>query len=376
MANPGVLGTFDLNVGIKLDIEDVILLLSPYEVPLQGMYGADGMSALSTDECFEKKVEWLDEQLLLPKSTLAAAVATTTATVIQMAAGTGVNFQTGDVLKEVATSELMQVTSWGNTADYLNVSRGFASTTAVAMSSGDTILCLGSSLAEGSVPGAARAVDRVDRYNWTQIFGPTGIQVSQSEQAVQKFGLTSTEFDHQVANRVREEAIKLEQALINGIPTAGSGTVGRTLGGFTNYITSNVDAATTTLSDSAILVQAQACFDAGGYPDRFMVGSKQKRVVSSIDSSQIRYGQDTDRRGQSVGYYETDFGLFSIILNRWCTTNQAFMFAREQATIMTLRPFQFEMLAKTGDFLAGMVVGEKSLRYRRQLHSAMFTALT
>jgi hypothetical protein len=107
-----------------------------------------------------------------------------------------------------------------------------------------------------------------------------------------------------------------------------------------------------------------------------MVGSKQKRVVSSIDSSQIRYGQDTDRRGQSVGYYETDFGLFSIILNRWCTTNQAFMFAREQATIMTLRPFQFEMLAKTGDFLAGMVVGEKSLRYRRQLHSAMFTALT
>ena len=64
------------------------------------------------------------------------------------------------------------MTSWGNTADYLNVSRGFASTTAVAMSSGDTILCLGSSLAEGSVPGAARAVDRVDRYNWTQIFGP------------------------------------------------------------------------------------------------------------------------------------------------------------------------------------------------------------
>ena len=148
------------------------------------------------------------------------------------------------------------------------------------------------------------------------------------------------------------------------------------MGGFTNWILSNVDSTTTTLSDSALMVQAQACFDAGGTPDRFMVGSKQKRTLSYLDSTNIRYWQETDKRGQVVRSYDTDFGEWSIILNRWCLTNQAFLFSREQATICTLRPMQFEMLAKTGDSTLGQVLAEKSLRYRVQSHSARFSALT
>src|SRR5579871_1649451 len=292
MAIPGTFQTYDLPTGVKLDVEDVIWLISPFDVPLQGGMGADGRTALTTGECFEKKVEWLDEVLLTPKTTLAAAVTQTTATVIVCAAGTGINFQTGDVL--LIGSEQLQVTGYGTTADNLLVSRGFNSTTAATASSGATVLGLGSALPEGSDPPAGRAVDRVDRFNYTQIFGPTLVQVSGTEQVVQKYGLTGTEFDHQIANRTKELAIQTEQALINGIVGAGSASVGRTLGGFTYWITSNVDSATTTLADAAIMTQAQACFDAGGTPDRFMVGSKQKRVISAINSGEIRYEQTTN----------------------------------------------------------------------------------
>jgi len=374
MAIPGTFQTYDLPTGVKLDVEDVIWLISPFDVPLQGGMGADGRTALATGECFEKKVEWLDEVLLTPKTTLAAAVTQTTATVIVCAAGTGINFQTGDVL--LIGSEQLQVTGYGTTADNLLVSRGFNSTTAATASSGATVLGLGSALPEGSDPPAGRAVDRVDRFNYTQIFGPTLVQVSGTEQVVQKYGLTGTEFDHQIANRTKELAIQTEQALINGIVGAGSASVGRTLGGFTYWITSNVDSATTTLADAAIMTQAQACFDAGGTPDRFMVGSKQKRVISAINSGEIRYEQTTNARGQVVQYYDTDYGRYSIILNRWCLTNQAFIFSREQCEIATLRPLTFEMLAKTGDSIKGMVVAEKTLKFRRQQHSAAFSALT
>ena len=374
MAIPGTFQTYDLATGVKLDVEDVIWLISPFDVPLQGGMGADGRTALSVDTAFEKKVEWLDEVLLTPKTTLAASVVTLTQTTIQVAAGTGVNFQTGDVLQ--IDGEQVQVTGYGTTADYLVISRGFNGTTAVAYATGDTVIGIGSALAEGSAPPAARAVDRVDRYNYTQIFGPVAVQVSGSEQVVQKYGLVGTEFDHQVANRIKELSIQVEQALINGIPSAGSGTVGRTMGGFANYISTNVDSTTTTLSDSAILTQMQACFDAGGNPDRLILGSKQKRVVSGLDNGNIRYQQQTNVRGQVVEFYDSDYGRVSIILDRWCLTNQAFLISREQATIMSLRPMVFEMLAKTGDSVQGQVVAEKSLRFRRQTHSARFSALT
>ena len=374
MAIPGTFQTYDLATGVKLDVEDAIWLISPFDVPLQGGMGADGRTALSVDSCFEKKVEWLDEVLLTPKTTVAAAVTLTTATNLVVAAGTGINFQTGDVLQ--IDAEQVQVTGYGSTADNLTITRGFNSTTATTYATGDTVIGVGSALAEGSDPPAARAVDRVDRFNYTQVFGPVAVQVSGTEQVVQKYGLVGTEFDHQVANRIKELAIGVEQSLINGIVSAGSATVGRTLGGFVNYISTNVDTTTTTLTDSAILTQMQAAFDAGGNPDRFMLGSKQKRVVSGLDSSNIRYQQQTNTRGQVVEFYDTDYGRVSIILNRWCLVNQAFLFSREQATLLTLRPMQFEMLAKTGDSVKGQVVAEKSLRFRRQTHAARFNALT
>jgi hypothetical protein len=380
MAIPGTVQTYDLTTGVKLDVEDIIWLISPFDVPLQGMYGADGRTAISVDTVFEKKAEWLDETLLTPRSTFGAALSTTTGTVLQVATGDQAKFQTGDVLflssVSGASTEYVQVTAYGTTADTLLVSRGWASTTASTFATADNVVGVGAAQAEGSDPPAARAVDRVDRFNYTQIFGPTAITVSETENAVQKYGLTGTEFDHQTANRLKEQAISLEQALINGVVYAGTGTLGRTLGGFTNYITSNVDSSTTAISDSTILAQVQACYDAGGSPDRLMVGSHQKRAISALESSEIRYAQATNIRGQTVDYFDTDFGRLSVVLNRWCLPNQAFIYSRDQATIGVLRPASFQMLAKTGDAQKGMVVAEKTLYFRRQSWAARFTALT
>ena len=373
MANPGTQQSYDLKVGIKLDVEDVIWLISPFDVPLQGAMGADNRTSLSEGPAFETKVEWLDESLLTPKTTLAASVAST-ATVIYCATGTGIYFQTGDLI--YVDGETINVTGYGTTADSLVVTRGFGSSSSVAFATGDYLLGVGSALAEGSDPPAARAQDRVDRFNYTQIFGPIAITVSGTEQAVVKFGLTGTEFDHQIANRMKESFISIEQALIYGVPYVGTATVGRSMGGMLNYISTNLDTTTTTMSDSALLTQMQACFDAGGYPDRLLVGSKQKRVISGLDSTNIRYDQTTNVRGQVVDFYDSDYGRVSVILDRWVKTNNAILFERDQAQICTLRPLQFEMLAKTGDSEKGQIVGEKTMRFRMQTHAAAFNALT
>jgi hypothetical protein len=219
-------------------------------------------------------------------------------------------------------------------------------------------------------------VDRVDRYNLTQIFGPYAVQVSQSEQAVQKYGIRSTEFDHQVMNRTKEAFIAIESTLLYGQQTAGSNTAGRTMGGFVYYISSNKDTTSTVLTDATLLPNLQNCFDAGGSPDRVVVGSYQKRQLSQINSTDIRYAQDLNVRGQVVDYYDSDYGRVSVVLDRWCHKADLFLFSRDQAQINTLRPLSFEMLAKTGDAINGQIVGEKTLKFRRQSWACWMNALT
>lgn len=377
----GVDTSYDLTVGVKLNVEDMIWLVSPFDVPLQGTNGADGRSTLSTDTCFEVEVQWLDEYLLTPRTTLASTQNTADVYLI-CATGTAASFQTGDVI--LIDTEYEYVTGYGTTTDSLTVTRNWNGAVAVTTWHVPTmtgnllptqIVGTGQAIAEGSDTQAARAQDRNNRYNYTQIFGPYAVQVSGTENAVQKYGLTGTEFDHQVANRSKELLIGVEQSLVYGYLNNATGTKQRTMGGFVNYIVSNVDTTTTALSDSTILTQLENCFDAGGVPDRFMVGSRQKRNISGINSTDIRYAQQTNARGQVVSYYDSDYGQISIVLNRWCRPSDGFIFCRDQATVATLRPMQFEMLAKTGDSEKGHVLGEKTLIFRRQSWASRFTAL-
>ena len=142
------------------------------------------------------------------------------------------------------------------------------------------------------------------------------------------------------------------------------------------YISTNVDSTTTNLTDATLIAQLKACYDAGGSPDRMLVGSQQKQRLSQINQPAIRYAQDTNIRGQKVDYYDSDFGRQMLIMSRWVRPSDLFLFSRDQATMATLRPFTFEMLAKTGDSTKGQVVGEKGFYFRRQSWSAMFTNLT
>ena len=367
--------TYDLNVGVIVQMEDMISLLDPFDAPLQGMNGADGKSVLATDTCFEKKVEWLDESLLLPKSTLAATSTTTQATVV-VATGHGTRFSTGDVL--IIETEKLKVQSISS--DTLTVDRGFASTTSAQHVTSAVVLILGQALSEGSNPEDPRAVDRSARYNLTQIFGPTSVRVSSTENVVRKYGLGGTnEFDKQVANRTKEQIIQVDQALLYGTRFETSDY--RTMGGFTNYITTNVDSTTTSITEAKLLDQMAAVFDLGGRPDRLIVGATQKRRLSAIATAgsntlTLEAPRTDDGRGAVVNYLDSDFGRLSVVLDRWCRSTDAFAFDRDQAVVCTLRPLQFEMLAKTGDSIYGMVVQEKTLKFRRESHAFRFSALT
>lgn len=363
--------TYDLTVGVKLDYEDAIYLLSPFDVPLLGSVDSGGRSALASGNVTEKKYEWQDEELLLPKTTVNGAQ-TNVETSLEVAAGTGIRFGVGDLLRIGA--EVLRVEAVAT--DTLTVERGYAGTSGAAISDGDAVVCIGQALPEGSDPGDARALDRVNRFNYTQIFGPHKIHVTGSENAVAKYGLQGTEFDHQTANRFKEMMISLEQAVLYGERQEDTTNKLRSFGGLFFWITTNVNSTDTAITEALLLDQLQTCYDAGGNPDRIVVGSKRKREISAFNSTLIRYDKEDTARGQVVENYDSDFGRQAVILDRWVRRSDAFIFNRDQAEVVTLRPATFEMLAKTGDAVSGMIVAEKGFKFRRELHAARFSALT
>lgn len=375
MAAPaGTQSTYDLLVGTKLEVEDLIHLVSPYDVPLVG-YGmtVDNRTALGRTTVRQKKVEWLDEELLTPKSTIAdVGGIDAVATEINVPAGEGLRFEVDDVLR--VEDELVIVTAI--TDDELTITRGFAGTTGAVHAEDEVVVGVGKAAPEGSNPQDARAVDRNNRFNFTQIFGPVAIQTSGSEDVVDKYGVRGTEHDHQVANRTKEQFIACEQAVLYGVRLEDTANKRRLMGGISFFVTTNVDTATTTdITDAALLALHQATFDAGGNPDRLVLGSQQKAAVSDFSNTDIRYRREEQTRGHVVEWFESDFGLVSIILNRWVRSTDAFLFARDNVDLATLRPMVYESLAKTGDSTKGQVVGEKTLRFRKESHAGRFAAL-
>lgn len=374
----GKVTTYDLTVGVIVDMEDMIHLLSPTDAPIQQGTTSSGLSLITTGTCFEKKVEWLDEELLLPRS-LAAATATTSEGVLTVQSGHQLRFSTGDVLL-AASGERLRVTGYGSTADTLTVTRGFSSSTAATLTSGDTITNYGQALAEGSDPENARSLDRTARNNYTEIFGPTAVQVSGTENVIRKYGLSgTTEFDKQAANRIKEQFIAVDQAILYGKALEDTNNKWRTMGGFIDFISTNVDSTTTDLTETAFLDSIQDMYDAGGAGDGLIaqVGSKQKRTISAWDTSiTVNVNRSDTVRGQTVDVFQSDFGDATIVLNRNVRTKDLFLYTRDQAQLCVLRPMQFEMLAKTGDSMKGQVLRECTLKFYRQAHAARFSALT
>lgn len=375
-----MLGTgteYGYTAGLPRDFDPLIYQLSrEFDLVLQGGgMSADGRTTLAHESAAQKKVEWQDEELLLPRSNVSGAHTDVQTTLDLGSDAERLKFQTGDVIKIGA--EKVLVTGYNASAGVLDVTRGFQSTTAAAHADGVSVRGIGSALAEGSTPQEIRALDRQDRYNLTQIFGPVEVKISGTRQATARYGVPAGgEFNKQAANRLKELLVHTEQALIHGTRWEDTATERRTMGGLLFYITANVDSATTSLTYAALRTMSETIFNAGGSPDRLLIPTGQKAGIDDIDSGDIRLVRSDNGRGQIVEQILTSFSVLDITMSREIESDSAAVFSRDQAVIKTLRPFQFVPLAKVGDSVRGMWVGEKTLEFQGDRHAGKFTALT
>lgn len=152
-----------------------------------------------------EKVNWLEDELF-PNLTTLAASATSAATTVDVATGTGTYFRAGDLVRVVSTGEMLEVTSIST--DTLTVTRTIGAAPAASAASGGDVLIVANAAAQGADYGTLKVTKRVLGYNYTQIvrhpFGFTGTDVE-----IETYGPGDP------ANELAKKAVEHKRAMEN-----------------------------------------------------------------------------------------------------------------------------------------------------------------
>ena len=249
-------------------------------------------------------------------------------------------------------------------------------------------------LIEGDDAAAASISPTVRLTNFTQIVGKT-VQVSGTLEAVDKAGRKS-EKSYQLAKaaselkRDIEAIITANQAKTNGQAT----TTARKMGALLSWITTNVskgsagtnptgdgsdvrsDTTTVTFTEAMLQTVVQEIFTEGGTPKLLVVPPGLKATVSGftgIAAQRYVTGAEPTTIVAAAGAYLSDFGLISIVPDRFMRTRDALVLDPEYAALAYLRPFQTNDLARTGDSDKTQILAELTLEMRNEkAHGGIF----
>ena len=234
-------------------------------------------------------------------------------------------------------------------------------------------------LIEGADASGASDTPTVRVGNRTQIQGKT-VHISGTLDAVDKAG-RKTETAYQLAKAGQELKRDMEKTILGNVAQSNgtAGSAARLLGSIqtwlgTNFVTmtdgvapvgSNGTAIRTKGATASAFTEAKlkecvkSCFENGGNPTILVVPPTQKQVVSGFAGiAAQRYEAPSNKASTIIGaadVYLSDFGTLSVVPDRFMTAStspsaeQALVLDPSMAAIATLRPFQSNLLAKSGD---------------------------
>lgn len=364
--------SYDLQVETKINIDELIYILTPDDLPLLSGIGSDGLGVIGKAPVDNTVFYWMEEDVPLPRATSAEAL-DTSETGIDVVAGDAVKFAVGDAIR--IDDEIMLVTDINTSTEVLTVTRGALGSTAATHVTASEIIGLGTVLAEGDI-GNANFQGRDKYSNYTQIFSKK-LTVSRTEQSIPKYGVPN-ELNKQMRNAMLHCNVGIEQAALYGIKYEDSATRVRSTGGLNSFITTNVDSSSSWLTVTAIQAQQQAAYDNGGMFEFIAARPAHFQALNNIMGSERVQTVTVDdaRRGRRrTSVVMTEFGEVTLVRNRYVRKTDAFCYNRDNFVQRVFQPLVAQRLAKTNDTDSFMMVGECGFQVKGQDHMAKFTAL-
>lgn len=225
------------------------------------------------------------------------------------------------------------------------------------------------------------------RKNTTQIFAEAS-QVSGTMDVTSTYG-RAKESAYQLAKSAAQVKRDLETAMV-GVDTQetdGSDGVARLFASYSRQLNTSPPAGYSqpvvymgtgnTLDETHLLTALQNCYTNGAEPNTVSVTPTNSVAVAAFAKAAGRYRTIVDANSSAgkvvnaVDLYVSPFGEVRVILNRFQKSTWTLVYDKSMWVKATLRPWFREVLAKTGDSLKQMIVGEFSLKHKNWLASAL-----
>ena len=234
------------------------------------------------------------------------------------------------------------------------------------------------------------------RQNYTQIMSKT-INISATADAVSTYG-RAKETAYQLSKKSAELKREFEYHLV-GIAqnaNAGAAATARTFANaFGTYVggdavihadtTVTTDSDTVTagnqagpLTEANLLSVNQKMYEAGSEGKYIMVKPADALIIAGFAAAAGRERDFGAGKGivNAVDLYVSPFGEQKVIINRFQKANECLVFDPAMWSLVVLRPFTRELLAKTGDNDRHMIVGEYSLKHKNVKGTGRITNLS
>ena len=354
-------------------ITDYISLLDPSDAPfIELIGGLDGAASKFQFKNQGKVVEWLEDTLTPLSGTCADKSLTTATTVVTITVDDGDVFQPGHII--LVGTEKMWVSAVSG--DVITVTRGFANSTAATQASNAAYTIIGMARLEGDDSDSIGYTDITSNSNYTQIFHKE-IKVTGSEMVIDNYGF-SDPYQYQAAKSIPEMMRLIERTLQYGVRDAGSTTTPRMMGGYQTFITDNLaDGSSLTVGKIEDALELAYNDGGGGEFGAVVNPATYQKIKGLYDSSAyVRYAPEQNRFGTLVDKIVTPFGNVSFTIDRWQISTLIPMLRLENIGMLTLRPWQVEDLAKTGDARKSELIGEFTLCVRQDKSHALLTAVS
>jgi len=350
--------TYDQSVTADIWVAEGIHSISPSDTPLQLL--------LPKVQVSEIKAEWIEDELIPQKSSLAADITSTTATSITLVAGDAGEKLPPDVNTYNTVirvdQEYMLVTAVSG--DVCTVVRGYGNTTAATHASGATVHIVSQMEHEGANGKKAVTKARTRPSNYVQTFSRT-VEISGVQEAIKKLGGITSEVDYQVLKAMRQLALELEKTLIMGVKAqVGDGSSSyRTMGGLWAMIQTNRTSDSGNIDTAAIEEDIRKIWDSGGIPRAIITSGKMAQDIANLYASRIQTDVLTTIGGVNVTSIINPLGVgpIAIIPHRLVADGEYFMLDTSRIALGYLRPFHMKPLASDGDAEKRWIGGDYTL---------------
>lgn len=337
----GQRATYTDSANEAIDMSAALDLLHPTDVPLLKLIGRDSLR----DPVRNTKHEWLEDALRGQTTNAGSGQLnnTTDPVTATITSGDDVKFRAQDIVR--VENELMRVNS--TASNQLVLARAWGGTTNAAHSGTPQITLIAPAVVQGlTAPLESRTTTKTGKYNYTQIFEET-VKESATNQETNKY-TKQNDADYQISNQIEIIGTNMEKALLEGKKVQPTSSSAGAMDGIRAVISTNVyDKSGASLTQQNLEDAMQDIWTAGGSPSHIFANATQKRWVNQMLDG-FREANYTDTKlGTMVKSYETDFGVVTVVLDRFIRTDEVLIITAKNIGFGPLRPLSTMPLPKT-----------------------------